>query len=89
MSAGMIAGKYKLQDLRENAFRITGRLKNQSLPAGLSIVEEFRTGDVVQWLTLDPSTREQIQNLSILDQMEAQPLPLESTLKLLLQRGGE
>jgi ABC-type multidrug transport system ATPase subunit len=87
MSGGLIAGKYKLQDLRENAFRITGRLKNKSLPAGLAIVEEFRTGDVVQWLTIDPNTREKIQSLSILDQMEAQPLPLESTLKLLLQTG--
>lgn len=85
LSGGLIAGKYKLQDLRENAFRITGRLKNQSLPAGLAIVEEFRTGDIVQWLTIDPITREQIQSLSILDQMDAQPLPLESTLKLLLQ----
>lgn len=85
MSGGLIAGKYKLQDLRENAFRITGRLKNPTLPAGLAIVEEFRTGDVVQWLTIDPNTREQIQSLSILDQMDAQPLPLESTLKLLLQ----
>ncbi len=85
MSGGVIAGKYKLQDLRENAFRITGRLKNASIPPGLSIVEEFRTGDLVQWLTIDPITREQIQSLSILDQMDAQPLPLESTLKLLLQ----
>lgn len=85
MSGGVIAGKYKLQDLRENAFRITGRLKNHALPAGLAIVEEFRTGDIVQWLTIDPITREQIQSLSILDQMDAQPLPLESTLKLLLQ----
>jgi ABC-2 type transport system ATP-binding protein len=85
MSGGTIAGKYKLQDLRENAFRITGRLKNQTMPAGLAIVEEFRTGDLVQWLTIDPSAREKIQSLSILDQMEAQLLPLESTLKLLLQ----
>jgi ABC-2 type transport system ATP-binding protein len=85
MSGGVIAGKYKLQDLRENAFRITGRLKNASLPPGLWIVEEFRTGDLVQWLTIDPNTREQIQSLSILDQMDAQPLPLESTLKVLLQ----
>jgi ABC-2 type transport system ATP-binding protein len=89
MSAGVIAGKYKLQELRENAFRITGRLKNQSVPAGLAILEEFRTGDVVQWLTIDPNTREKIQSLSILDQMDAQPLPLESTLKLLLQKRGE
>jgi ABC-2 type transport system ATP-binding protein len=85
MSGGSITGKYKLQDLRENAFRITGRLKNDSMPTGLSIVEEFRTGDIVQWLTIDPSTREKIQSLSILDQMDAQPLPLESALKLLLQ----
>jgi ABC-2 type transport system ATP-binding protein len=89
MSAGVIAGKYKLQELRENAFRITGRLKNQSVPAGLAILEEFRTGDVVQWLTIDPNTREKIQSLSILDQMDAQPLPLESTLKLLLQKRGK
>ena len=27
MSGGVIAGKYKLQDLRENAFRITGQVK--------------------------------------------------------------
>jgi ABC-2 type transport system ATP-binding protein len=85
MSGGVISGKYKLQELRQNAFRITGRLKNQTLPAGLSIVEEFRTGDIVQWVTIDPTTREKIQSLSILDQMDAQPLPLESTLKLLLQ----
>lgn len=84
LSGGLIAGRYKVQDLRENAFRITGRLKKQQLPDGLAIMEEFRTGDLVQWLTIDPITREKIQSLSILDQMDAQPLPLESTLKLLL-----
>ncbi len=86
LSGGSIVGRHKLEDLRENAFRITGRLKHQPLPEGLAIVEEFRNGDVVQWLTIDPNTREQIKTLSILDQMDAEPLPLESTLKLLLQK---
>jgi len=86
LSGGVIVGRHRLEDLRENAFRITGKLKHQTLPAGLAIVEEFRNGDLVQWLTIDPNTPEQIQSLSILDQMEAQPLPLESTLKLLLLR---
>jgi ABC-2 type transport system ATP-binding protein len=89
LSDGVIAGRHKLEDLRENAFRITGKLKRQTLPNGLAIVEEFRTGDLVQWLTIDPATREQIQNLSILEQMDAQPLSLESTLRLLLQRGEQ
>ena len=84
LSAGVIASRHRLDDLRENALRITGTLRQQILPEGLQIIEEFRNGNLVAWLTIDPETSEKIQSLSVLDQMEIESLPLESTLKLLL-----
>jgi hypothetical protein len=86
LSGGVIANSYRVEDLRQNAIRITGKLKLPSVPADLAVFEEFRNGDLVRWLTLDPEVRSKIQSLSILDQMDSEPLPLESTLKLLLQK---
>ncbi len=86
LSAGVIASRHKLDDLRENALRIKGTLRQQILPEGLKVVEEFRNGNLIAWLTIDPETSQKIQSLSVLDQMEIEPLPLESTLKLLLMQ---
>jgi ABC-2 type transport system ATP-binding protein len=86
LSAGVISSRHKLDDLRENALRITGTLRQPLLPDGLKIIEEFRNGNLVAWLTIDAQTAEKIQSLSVLDQMEIEPLPLESTLKLLLMQ---
>jgi ABC-2 type transport system ATP-binding protein len=86
LSEGVIASRHNLDDLRENALRITGTLRQSLLPDGLQIIEEFRNGNVVAWLTIDAQTTEKIQSLSVLDQMEIEPLPLESTLKLLLMQ---
>jgi ABC-2 type transport system ATP-binding protein len=84
LSDGVIAAKHTLDDLRENALRIKGVLNEQSSPAGLEIVEESRIGNLVSWLTINPEVSKKIQSLSVLDQVEIEPLPLESTLKLLL-----
>ncbi|HSE39453.1 MAG TPA: ABC transporter ATP-binding protein [Acidobacteriota bacterium] len=86
LSGGVIAARHDLDDLRENSLRITGMLKQQTLPQGLEIIEEFRNGNIVAWLTIDPETPQKIQALSVLDQIEIEPLPLQSTLKLLLQK---
>jgi ABC-2 type transport system ATP-binding protein len=84
LSDGVIAAQHNLDDLRENALRIKGVLKEKSLATGLEVVEESRIGNLVSWLTINPEVSNKIQSLSVLDQMEIEPLPLESTLKLLL-----
>ncbi len=84
LSQGTISACHKLEDLRENALRITGTLRQANPPEGLEIIEEFRNGNLVAWLTIDPATSQKLQSIPVLDQMEIEPLPLESTLKLLL-----
>lgn len=85
LSHGVISRKFALEDLRRHAVRVTGKLKTAAAaPAGLSVVEEMRTGDVVRWLVIDSATVEKIRELSILDPMECEPLPPETAFKLLL-----
>ncbi|PWT91657.1 MAG: hypothetical protein C5B54_04905 [Acidobacteria bacterium] len=85
---GRILEVYSIDDLREHACRINGRLRtNGSVPP--SVVEEQRTGDLVTWLVLNRDTFENIRQQQLLDSMERQPLPIETTFKLLLARKGE
>lgn len=85
LSRGMISRKFTLDDLRRHAVRVTGKLKPAAAaPAGLSFVEEMRTGDVVRWLIIDNGAVEKIREMSILDHMECEPLAPETAFKLLL-----
>ena len=83
LSNGVIREKHQVEELRQKSIRVTGRLKSER-PADLAVFEEHRTGNLVRWAVLDNATFERIQGLSILEQMEVEPLPLEVTFRLLL-----
>jgi ABC-2 type transport system ATP-binding protein len=88
LSDGVIAKKYSVDRLREDAVRIIGRLKSSDslVPHEFKIFEEHRSGDFVRWAVLDPETRMRIESLGLLEQMEMEPLSLEAAFKLLLMR---
>ena len=86
---GKIQSIHSIDDLKENACRINGRLRSDRvLPPSLRIVEEQHTGNLVTWVVVDPDALRNIRDLKILDEMETQPLPMETTLKVLLAQKG-
>jgi ABC-2 type transport system ATP-binding protein len=86
LAGGKIIRKVNLDDLRNSARRITGRLRKE-IPGNLKIFEEHRTGGLVSWLTLDRETLAAIQELALLDQMEVSAISPETSLKVLLKEG--
>lgn len=84
---GGIQEVHELDRLKNEACRITGRLKSRScLPSDLFVVQEQSIGDLVRWLVLDKEAVSRIRQLELLDQMQTEPVPLETTFKLLLSR---
>ncbi len=84
LSRGVISRKFTLDDLRRNAVRVTGKLKPAAAaPAGLSFVEEMRTGDVVRWLII--RQRRGGKDPGDVDprSQECEPLAPETAFKLL------
>ena len=86
LAGGKIIRKVNLDDLKNSARRITGRLRKE-IPVNLKIFEEHRTGGLVSWLTLDRETLAAIQELALLDQMEVSAISAETSLKVLLKEG--
>ncbi|HJZ13123.1 MAG TPA: ABC transporter ATP-binding protein [Acidobacteriota bacterium] len=90
MSAGRIQATYSIEQLRSHAYRVAGRLKsNTSTPRPVGLYEEQRIGDLVRWLIIDKEALYTIRQMDILDQMEVESLPLETTFKVLLSKTAE
>ncbi len=88
LQGGMIRGVYQMQELKNNSFRITGRLKsNAILPSGARVIEEPSIGGIVHWLVTDKESLYAIQSAALLENMQVEQLPLETTLRLFLDRG--
>jgi ABC-2 type transport system ATP-binding protein len=87
LHSGKIVRKENMEALRASACRLTGRLRQSSNGRNFSIFEEYRSGDLVSWLVLDPQIVEQIRGSSILEQMQQEPLPAEKVFKVLLRQG--
>lgn len=86
LNDGKIQNTFSMEELQQNAWRITGRLGAQELPESLSIADQQRNGDLVQWCVIDRSTLETIRAGSFLHSMEMEPLPMETAFKLLLRQ---
>jgi ABC-2 type transport system ATP-binding protein len=84
LADGKIVRKVNLEDLKRSARRITGRVRKE-IPADLKIYEEYRSGNLVSWLTLDSETVSIVQELALLDQMEVSTIPPEAGLKALFK----
>src|SRR5262249_2103416 len=90
LSEGRIQNVYPLDQLRKDALRITGRLKvAQASPRQLRIFEEQRSGDVVAWLVVDKEALYEVRHRELLDQMQTEPLSLETAFKVLLSHTAE
>lgn len=90
MAGGRIESTFTIEQLRERAFQVTGRLKpGVKVPPGLPIEEEQKIGEVVQWLVVEKEALYRIKQLDLLDQMQTEALPLETTFKLLLSKTVE
>jgi ABC-2 type transport system ATP-binding protein len=84
---GVIQEVHELERLKNEACRITGRLKfGAQIPADLFVVQEQSLGGLVQWVVLNKETVGRIRQIDLLDQMETESVPLETTFKVLLTR---
>jgi len=89
LSGGRIRNSYAMDQMRQGACRITGRLKQaDAVIPDLPIVEEHRSGGLVRWPTVDASAVRRIREMAILDSMETEALPAETAFKLLLGKSG-
>jgi hypothetical protein len=84
---GVIQEVHELERLKNEACRITGRLKfGAQIPADLFVVQEQSLGGLVRWVVLNKETVGRIRQIDLLDQMETESVPLETTFKVLLTR---
>jgi len=88
IAGGVIQSSYTIEELRQHSFRVIGRLKSTAIIPS-AIVEEQRIGDLVRWLVLDKQMLYEIRKKELLENMETEPLPLETTFKLLLSKTTE
>lgn len=90
MAGGKIETRLTMEQLRESAFQVTGRLKpGKTRPDDLQIEGEQKIGELVQWLVMEKESLYRIRQLDLLDQMQTEALPLEATFKLLLSKTVE
>lgn len=90
MAGGRIESAHTLEQLRQSAFQVTGRIKaGATPPSDLHVEEEQKIGDLVQWLVVDKESLYRIKQLDLLEQMQTEALPLETTFKLLLSKTAE
>ncbi len=88
IAGGVIQSSHTIEELRQHSFRVIGRLKSTAtIPS--AIVEEQRIGDLVRWLVVDKQMLYEIRKKELLENMETEPLPLETTFKLLLSKTVE
>lgn len=85
LADGRIQGRHLLEDLRNTAVRVSGRLKPGVAPPP-SVLEEQRLGETVQWMVLDKQALYTIRSENMLENMQVEPLPLESAFRALLGR---
>lgn len=90
MADGKIRASYSIEKLRSHAYRVAGRLKSKtSVPNSVALYEEQRIGDLVRWLIIDKEALYKIRQMDLLDQMEVESVPLETTFKVLLSKTAE
>lgn len=85
LSGGRIQSRHRLEELRNNSFRVSGRLKSKG-PAPEGIIQEQQLGDVVQWMVLDKESLHRLRSADVLENMHIEPLPLETAFRALLSR---
>lgn len=89
ISGGRIQGVYEAETLRTEACRMTGRLRpGARLPERLPVLQLPGEGPLVEWVALAKPEAEMIAASGLLENMQRDPLPMETTLKMLLKDAG-
>jgi ABC-2 type transport system ATP-binding protein len=89
LGGGRIVASYSLEELKQNAHQVTGRLKDSGSAHGLTLLHQQKMGDLVRWVVMNKETLYRIRQQELLYQMEISSLPVEETFKLLLSNTVE
>jgi ABC-2 type transport system ATP-binding protein len=89
LSGGRIVASYSLEELKQNAHQVTGRLKDPVAAQGLSLLHQQKMGDLVRWVVMNKESLYRIRQQGLLSQMEISSLPVEETFRLLLSNTVE
>jgi len=86
MRDGRIRSTHSVEDLRTQACRLTGRLKEGArLPKGLPVVPVPGDSPLVELVVFERSMEEMLSRSGAFQRLDRTPLPLEDSLKFLLQ----
>jgi len=90
LAGGKIAAVHEVERLRSEACRIVARAKSGAYPGtGLNVVEMETVGPVTEWAAFDTESAERLSKAWGIEAVDREPLPLETTLKLLLKEADE
>ena len=86
LAGGRIAAVHEVERLRTEAVRIVARTKSGAYPGtGINVVEMASEGPITEWAAFDVESAERFTKAWGIEAIERAPLPLETTLKLLLK----
>ncbi|OIO09256.1 MAG: hypothetical protein AUJ52_06710 [Elusimicrobia bacterium CG1_02_63_36] len=86
LAGGRIVATHEVERLRTEACRLVARAKNGAYPAtGLRVVELSNDGPLSEWAAFDSDSADRFSKAWGIEAIEREPLPLETSLKLLLK----
>lgn len=86
LAGGRIVATHEVERLRSEACRIVARAKNGAYPGtGLRVVELSNDGPLSEWAAFDADSADRFAKAWGIEAVEREPLPLETSLKLLLK----
>lgn len=86
LARGVLLSIHQVETLRTQACCITGRIKEGSDPfQEPALVLLSREGPLFEWAALDRETADRVAASGRLENLDRAPLPIETTLKLLLK----
>lgn len=85
---GRLASVCRMEDLRTQAVLLRGRALRPARAEDYSAISLPGEGPLVCWAALDRAVAVRIREEGLIDQMEQSPLPIETTLRLLLKGSG-
>jgi ABC-2 type transport system ATP-binding protein len=89
LADGRIVASYSLDELKQNAHQVTGRMKDSGSTQGLTLLHQQKMGDLVRWVVMNKETLHRIRQQELLTHLEISPLPVEETFRLLLSNTVE
>lgn len=85
---GGIASVRRMETLRTQAVLLRGRALRPARAEDFSAISLPGEGPLVNWAALDRASADKIAQAGLIENMERSPLPIETTLRLLLKGSG-